>query len=311
MMMSSTACSSSCVGRALVEDERLPDDEHAVGQAEHLRDLAGHDDDGDPVVGEPADRGRRSRSGPRRRRRGWARRAGGPGSRGAASGPGRPSAGCRRRGCATSRSTPAGRTSSVSSSSSAGSFSPSRSSMPPREKRVRLARLMLGRATVAEHERLALALLGAQADAGGDGRRHRPGAQPRARRRSPCRSSPCGAPKTVSTISERPEPTSPASPTTSPGAHVEGDVRELARAGRGPRRAAAARRRRRPRGWAGRRTRSSGRSCSRMSSGVGVVLAGEAGGHRAAVLEHGDPVADLADLLEAVRDVDDGDALRR
>ena len=33
-------------------------------------------------------------------------------------------------------------------------------------------------------------------------------------------------------------------------------------------------------------------------------------GHRAAVLEHRDPVTDLADLLEAVRDVDHGDAVR-
>ena len=39
------------------------------------------------------------------------------------------------------------------------------------------------------------------------------------------------------------------------------------------------------------------------------LVDGEAGGDGAAVLEDGDPVADLADLLEPVRDVDDGDAL--
>jgi hypothetical protein len=37
----------------------------------------------------------------------------------------------------------------------------------------------------------------------------------------------------------------------------------------------------------------------------------EPGGHRPPVLEDGDAVADLADLLEAVRDVDDGDVVRR
>ena len=45
-------------------------------------------------------------------------------------------------------------------------------------------------------------------------------------------------------------------------------------------------------------------------SRVGVVAGGQVGRGGAAVLEHGDPVADLADLLEPVRDVDDGDALR-
>jgi hypothetical protein len=40
------------------------------------------------------------------------------------------------------------------------------------------------------------------------------------------------------------------------------------------------------------------------------VAAGQVRRDRAAVLEHRDPVADLADLLEPVRDVDDGDAVR-
>ena len=44
------------------------------------------------------------------------------------------------------------------------------------------------------------------------------------------------------------------------------------------------------------------------SSRCGVVRAGRSIGRGTAVLEHGDPVADLADLLEPVRDVDDRDA---
>ena len=43
---------------------------------------------------------------------------------------------------------------------------------------------------------------------------------------------------------------------------------------------------------------------------VGVSARRQVGGDGAAVLEHGDPVADLADLLQPVRDVDDRDALR-
>ncbi|CAM5672292.1 hypothetical protein SVIOM342S_02616 [Streptomyces violaceorubidus] len=41
----------------------------------------------------------------------------------------------------------------------------------------------------------------------------------------------------------------------------------------------------------------------------GCRLGGQAAGHRPAVLEDGDPVADAADLLQAVRDVDDGDSV--
>ena len=49
---------------------------------------------------------------------------------------------------------------------------------------------------------------------------------------------------------------------------------------------------------------------SSTSSSVGVV-AGQAGRRRAPVGEHGDAVADAPDLVEAVRDVDDADALGR
>ena len=48
---------------------------------------------------------------------------------------------------------------------------------------------------------------------------------------------------------------------------------------------------------------------SATTSRVGVVLGGQPDGDGPAVLEHGDPVADAADLLQAVRDVDDGDAV--
>ena len=44
-------------GRRLVQDLAVPDDEDAVGEPEDLLDLAGHDDDGDAVVGEPTDEG--------------------------------------------------------------------------------------------------------------------------------------------------------------------------------------------------------------------------------------------------------------
>ena len=46
-------------------------------------------------------------------------------------------------------------------------------------------------------------------------------------------------------------------------------------------------------------------------SRCGVVRAGEVRGRGPAVLEHGDPVADLADLIQPVRDVEDRDARRR
>ena len=49
----------------------------------------------------------------------------------------------------------------------------------------------------------------------------------------------------------------------------------------------------------------------RMISAVGVSRACESGGDGGAVLEHGHPVTDGADLLEPVGDVDDRDALGR
>ena len=40
------------LGRSLVHHDALADDEHAVGEAEHLLDLAGDHDDGDAAVGQ-------------------------------------------------------------------------------------------------------------------------------------------------------------------------------------------------------------------------------------------------------------------
>ena len=165
-------------GRALVDDRALADHQHAVGQAEHLLDLAGHHHHGDAVVGQPADQARRSRCGRRRRRRGSARRAAAPGSRAAASGPARPSAGCRRTACAHRARRRSGGRRATSACSS------------PRRARRRGAGSRTGRSgsrrgegdvarhRLVEQQRLALALLRGQPDA---------------RRRPPRRRSRCAA----------------------------------------------------------------------------------------------------------------------
>ena len=100
MMMSSTWCSSSWSAWASCSTSPSPDHEDAVGQAEHLLDLAGHDDDGDPVVGEPADEGVDLGAGADVDTAGGLVEQEDPAAAAAASGPGRPSAGCRRTGCA-------------------------------------------------------------------------------------------------------------------------------------------------------------------------------------------------------------------
>ena len=110
----------------------------------------------------------------------------------------------------------------------------------------------------------------------------------------------------------RPAPTSPARPTISPGRTSKVTSVELPAPGQVLDRSSGGTRRPAARLERGGKTYSIERPViSRMSSEVGVVLASQAGGDGAAVLEHGDPVADLADLLEPVRDVDDGDARRR
>ena len=114
----------------------------------------------------------------------------------------------------------------------------------------------------------------------------------------------------VSRISERPEPTRPGEPDDLPGADGERHVGELAGPATGRRPRGPRRRRRPPSAAAGTRTRSLRPVISATTLAVGVVRARQPGGDRAAVLEHGDAVADLADLLQPVRDVDDGDAVR-
>ena len=114
MTRSSTRCSSSASAGASVTTTPSAITSTRSARPEHLVDLAGDHDDGDPAVGQRADQRVDLRRGRRRRRRGWARRAAAPGSRAAASGPARPSAGCRRTACAPTRSTSAGRTSSAS-----------------------------------------------------------------------------------------------------------------------------------------------------------------------------------------------------
>ena len=160
---------------------------------------------------------------------------------------------------------------------------------------------------VAEDERLALALLGRQADAGRDRGLHRPGAQPHAVDVT-VPASLLRAPKTVSRISERPGADEPGEPDDLAGPHAEGDVRNS------PRRDEALDAQQRlgiRHGFRrGGKTYSIERPViSRMISAVGRLLGRQPGGDGAAVLEHGDPVADRADLLEPVRDVDDGHAL--
>ena len=175
------------VGRRLGDDGAVGDDQHAVGQAQHLRDLAGDHDDGDARGRRGRGPARRSPSGRRRRRRGSARRAAAPCSRAAASGPARPSAGCRPTGCATiaRRRRPGGRRATrYCSRAAARSAPPDRK--PPRANRPRLEMRDVAVDGVVEEQRLALALLGGEADAGG----HR-GADV-ARRAAACRrAGPC------------------------------------------------------------------------------------------------------------------------
>ena len=57
MTRSSTRCSSSASAGRLGDDRAVGDHQHAVGQAQDLRDLAGDHDHGDAAVGEGADQG--------------------------------------------------------------------------------------------------------------------------------------------------------------------------------------------------------------------------------------------------------------
>ena len=159
-----------------------------------------------------------------------------------------------------------------------------------------------------EQQGLALALLGGQADPGRDRGADRAGAQPLAVDASPCRRHGVRAPKTVSRISERPEPTRPARPTISPARTAKlTSANSPARVRPSTSSTVAASRRSAPRGGEDVLDRAAGHQPDQL--GGRGLLGRQPGGDGAAVLEHGDPVADLADLLEPVGDVDDGDAL--
>src|SRR5690606_33185487 len=120
------------------------------------------------------------------------------------------------------------------------------------------------------------------------------------------------APYTASMISERPEPTRPASPTISPACTVKDTPEKRPGAVR-----ASTRRTSGPRLGAGLGARGAGRADAlrdparhrRDDLRRGGVPGGQADRGGAAVLHHRHPVADLADLLQPVGDVDDGDAL--
>ena len=117
------------------------------------------------------------------------------------------------------------------------------------------------------------------------------------------------APYTVSSTSERPEPTSPARPTISPArtvnpipANSPGRVRSSTSSTTGAVLQDL---------LAGREDVLDRAAGHQPDEFLGRRLAGvQAGGDGGAVLQHGDAVADLADLLEPVRDVDDGHAAR-
>ena len=104
-------------------------------------------------------------------------------------------------------------------------------------------------------------------------------------------------------------PTSPARPTISPGRTSK------ATSANSPGRVSPSHRQQRLDVRRRRLARRGGKTYSidrpvirRITSAVGVARAASPVATRAAVLQHGDPVADRADLLEPVGDVDDGDA---
>ena len=270
-----------------------------------------HQQHADPVVGQRADQRVDLRPGPDVDAAGRLVEQQQPASRRAASGRGRPSAGCRRTACGASRDGSSGRTCSDSTAfgdllRARGDGSPSRTG--------RTAAASPARRCAATDSPSRSAWLLRSSGARPRPRRtavvDSPGGQRPARRGSPCPPVRRRAPYTVSRTSERPAPTSPAMPTISPARDVNDTSRNvLARARfstRAARRRSAGSRRPRREGVLDRAAGHQRDDVRRRRRGGGQV-----GGDGAAVLEHGDPVADRADLLEPVRDVDDGDALRR
>ena len=310
MTRSSTPCSSIWFGGYGAQHAAVGDDEHGVGEAEHLLDLARDDDDGVAGCGEAADEGVDLGAGAdvdasRRLVEQQHPRAVHEPAReqdlllvAAREGRSRPSGS-------------AGRSSSASICSRAALRS-ARSSRKPafanrderRERDVDEDRLL-------EHQALALALLGREADAGVDCGDAPSRAQALAADLDGARRSRC-ARRTRSRGSRIVRSRrGPASPTTSPARTVKLTSSKTPAQRRGPR----------PRARPGRPSgtgRPGGKTfatvrpvMSRISSGVGVSATGSPLAIAAAVLEHRDAVADLADLFEPVGDVDDGDALRR
>ena len=94
--------SSSARARGMLGGEPpFVHDQHPVGHAEHLRQLAGDHEHGDAVAGQRATAAGAPRPWCRRRCRGSARRRSAPAARSTATWRGRPSAGCRRTGSTT------------------------------------------------------------------------------------------------------------------------------------------------------------------------------------------------------------------
>ena len=167
---------------------------------------------------------------------------------------------------------------------------------------------------------------GAEADVVADGQRHEeplrpallrdePDARRTARRSAPAADRPAveldragsrlAWPNTAWASSLRPEPISPATPSTSPACSVEADAVELAAR---PRIAARARR-----GSSPASSCASSRldlAADHLPHELGLVEGADRPvRHAAAVPHHGDPVGDLHDLPQAVRDVQITDAL--
>ena len=165
---------------------------------------------------------------------------------------------------------------------------------------------------------LGLAVLGEEGDARARSRRAASAARARCPRIATVPPSGGSAPKMARAVSVRPEPSSPARPTTSPRAHLERHAAQLPAARAAPRRGASGGLRRPaplapagsnavgPAGAASSRDLPSIRQTrsSRSSPASGRVATNWP------VAQHRHAVADGVQLVEAVADVDDADALR-
>ena len=157
---------------------------------------------------------------------------------------------------------------------------------------------------------LALAVLAQVGEAVVARRRAGCGCAPRGRRARCARRCAGAGPSRPSNSSVRPAPTRPAKPRISPGAHLEAHVLGPARHARGPRTAQQRRRRRRRRRVLRReQVRQLAARPSGWPSGGASTSAVGLAGDEAAVAHHDHLVGDALDLVELVRDVDDGHAV--